>query len=391
MGEGGEGRTPPALSVNAVSLNEEDRRYLAEALTLAERARGHTHPNPLVGALIVKEGRVLGEGYHPRAGEPHAEVFALRQAGEAARGATAYVSLEPCNHTGRTPPCSLALLQAGVRRVVVAARDPNPKARGGLEHLRAAGVEVVHAGWDDEVKEQNLAFFTAVEKGRPFVRLKVAATLDGRVADHEGKSRWITGPEARGVGHAFRQSCAAVAVGVGTVLADDPRLNVRAPDWRAFPWMRVPPPRLEPWKVVFDTEARTPPGARIFAGGRVLILVGEGAPKARVETLRAAGAEVVLLPRDAAGRVELRAALAALLARGLNGLLVEGGPRLAGAFLAAGLVDRVSYFLAPRLLGEGRGAFSGFTPGLEGAPRLAVRRREALGEDLWMEAELEAS
>ncbi|HFB38982.1 MAG TPA: bifunctional diaminohydroxyphosphoribosylaminopyrimidine deaminase/5-amino-6-(5-phosphoribosylamino)uracil reductase RibD [Oceanithermus sp.] len=365
-------------------MSEYDRRFLERALALAERARGHTPPNPLVGAVLVREGRIVGEGYHPRAGEPHAEVFALRAAGEAARGATAYVSLEPCDHTGRTPPCSLALIRAGVARVVVAARDPNPEAAGGLLRLRGAGVEAVEAGWEARVREQNLAFFTAVEKQRPFVRLKAGATLDGRVADGAGRSQWITGEAARRVAHAFRQEAAAVAVGVGTVLADDPRLTTRDPDFRPFPEMREPPPPRDPRPVVFDTEARTPPSARVVARG-ALVLVGEWAPRDRVEALRAAGAEVLELPRDARGRVSVEEALRALFARGLTSLLLEGGPRLAGAFLEAGLVDRVSLFLAPKVLGEGRGLVEGFAPGLDRAPGFETLRVERVGEDLWLE------
>jgi len=353
-------------------------------LALAERARGHTHPNPLVGAVLVKNGKIVGEGYHERAGLPHAEAVALRAAGEAARGATAYVSLEPCNHTGRTPPCSLALIQAGVARVVIAARDPNPVAAGGALRLKGAGIPVVEAGWEDRVREQNLAFFTAVEKKRPFVRFKAGATLDGRVADARGKSQWITGEAARRVAHAFRQEAAAIVVGVGTVLADDPRLTTRDPDFRPFPEMKEPPPLKDPLPVVFDTEAKTPPEANVVARG-ALVLVGEGAPGDRVEALRAAGAEVRELPRDGAGKVSVKAALSVLFERGLTSLLLEGGPRLAGAFFRAGAVDRVSLFVAPRLLGEGRGLVEGFAPGLEEAPRFETLRLEQLGEDLWLE------
>ena len=365
-------------------LSEFDRRFLERALVLAERARGHTHPNPLVGAVLVKDGRIVGEGFHPRAGEPHAEIYALKAAGEAARGATLYVSLEPCDHTGRTPPCSLALIRAGVARVVIAARDPNPKAAGGAVRLSGAGIEVVEAGWDARVREQNLAFFTALEKRRPFVRFKAGTTLDGRVADARGKSRWITGEAARRVAHAFRQEAAAVVVGVGTVLADDPRLTTRDPDFRPFPEMREPPPLKDPLPVVFDTEARTPPGAKVVGRG-ALILVGEGALRARVDALRAAGAEVVILPRDEAGRVSVPAALRVLFGRGLTSLLLEGGPRLGGAFFEAGAVDRVSLFLAPRFLGEGRGLVEGFRPGLDRAPRFETLRVERVGEDLWLE------
>ncbi len=364
-------------------LSDLDRRFLERTLALAERARGHTHPNPLVGALVVKDGRVVGEGYHPRAGEPHAEVFALRAAGEAARGAVAYVSLEPCNHTGRTPPCSLALIRAGVRRVVFAARDPNPKAGGGAERLRAAGIEAVDAGWGARVREQNLAFFTALERGRPFVRYKAGASLDGRVADANGESRWITGALSRRVAHAFRQEAAAIVVGSGTVIADDPRLTTRDPDFRPFPEMAEPPPPKDPLPVVMDSEARTPPTARVVARG-AWVLVGEGAPAGRIRALEAAGARVVALPREE-GRVSVSAALAWLFEAGLTSVLLEAGPRLAGAFFKAGAVDRVSLFLAPRLLGEGRALVEGCAPALARAPRLRLLRQERLGEDLWLE------
>ncbi len=365
-------------------LSEYDRRFLERALALAERARGHTHPNPLVGAVLVKDGKIVGEGFHPRAGEPHAEIYALKAAGEAARGATAYVSLEPCDHTGRTPPCSLTLIRAGVARVVIAARDPNPKAAGGAVRLSGAGIEVVEAGWDMRVREQNLAFFTALEKQRPFVRFKAGTTLDGRVADARGKSRWITGEAARRVAHAFRQEAAAIVVGVGTVLADDPLLTTRDPDFRPFSEMREPPPLKDPLPVVFDTEARTPPAAKVVGRG-ALILAGEGAPRARVDALRAAGAEVLMLPRDEAGRVSVPAALRVLFERGLTSLLLEGGPRLGGAFFEAGAVDRVSLFLAPKFLGEGRGLVEGFRPGLDRAPGFETLRAERVGEDLWLE------
>jgi len=382
MGEGGEWSFKLRL---VHGLSETDHRFLQLAFQLAERARGHTHPNPLVGAVVVREGRVVGEGYHPRAGAPHAEIFALRQAGRLAEGATVYVTLEPCDHSGRTPPCSLALLQARVARVVVAGRDPNPKARGGLERLRAAGIEVVVAGLADELRAQNRAFFTAVEKGRPFVRFKAGATLDGRVADPKGKSQWITGPSSRRVAHAFRQEAAAVVVGVGTVLADDPRLTVRDPDFRPFPWMREPPALKDPVPVVFDASARTPPTARLLERGRAVIFVGEGADRSRIEALRAAGAEVVTLPRTQDG-LEVSQGLRWLFDAGLTSVLLEGGPRLAGAFFRRRLVDRVSLFLAPRLLGEGRGVIEGFAPGLGGSVGLSIERQEVLGDDLWIEA-----
>ncbi|MGQ9692664.1 MAG: bifunctional diaminohydroxyphosphoribosylaminopyrimidine deaminase/5-amino-6-(5-phosphoribosylamino)uracil reductase RibD [Thermaceae bacterium] len=369
-----------------------DELYLKRALQLAERARGHTHPNPMVGAVVVRDGVILGEGYHPRAGLSHAEVYALEEAGERARGATVYVTLEPCNHYGRTPPCSLALLQAGVSRVVVAAREENPKAKGGLDRLREGGVEVEAGLLEEEARLQNEVFFRVQKKGLPFVLLKAALSLDGKVATRRGEARWISSPLSRRVAHAYRQWLPAVMVGVGTVLKDDPRLTVREPDFRPFPHMLEPPPLRDPWKVVLDTEARTPPTARLFQPGprgeraRVLVLVGKGAPAQRLKALEAQGAEVVELPREG-GRVSLEAALAHLLARGLDGVLLEGGPTLAGAFVERGLVDKFAFFLAPKLLGEGRGVLEGFgVEKVQEARRLRPFRREWLGEDLWLEA-----
>ena len=373
-------------------MRDLDERFLRRALQLAERARGHTSPNPLVGAVLVREGRIVGEGFHPRAGEPHAEVFALREAGELARGATAYVTLEPCDHFGRTPPCSLALLQAGVSRVVVAAREENPVAKGGVERLRVGGVQVEAGLLEAEARAQNEVFFAVQKKGLPFVLLKAALTLDGKVAAPSGDARWISSEASRRVAHAYRQWLPAVMVGVGTVLKDDPALTVREPDFRPFPLMVEPPPLRDPLKVVLDTEARTPPTARLFRKGprgepaRVLVFVGEGAPRARVSALEEAGARVVALPREG-GRVDPERALAFLLEEGVDGVLLEGGPRLAGAFLERGLVDKLALFLAPRILGEGRGLAEGFrVERVAEALRLRLARREWLGENLWLEA-----
>ncbi|AWR87980.1 bifunctional diaminohydroxyphosphoribosylaminopyrimidine deaminase/5-amino-6-(5-phosphoribosylamino)uracil reductase RibD [Meiothermus taiwanensis] len=379
--------------MSAYSLQQAlDERYLRRTLQLAERGRGHTHPNPLVGAVLVKNGRIVGEGYHPRAGEPHAEVFALRQAGEEARGATLYVSLEPCDHHGRTPPCSLALLEAGVGRVVVAARDPNPKAQGGLERLRAAGVEVEAGLLEAEARAQNEVFFHALRQRRPFVLWKAALSLDGQVATRGGHAAWVSNALSRRVAQGYRQWLPAVLVGVGTVLADDPQLTVREPDFRAFPHLLEPPPLRDPLKVVLDTEARTPPEARLFAPGprgepaRVAVLVGVGAPAARIRALERRGATVAELPREG-GRVSLEAALVWLWEQGVDGVLLEGGPTLAGALLRRGWVDKVALFLAPKLVGEGRGALLGFAAGrMEEALGLQTRRLELLEGDIWLEA-----
>ncbi len=374
------------------SQRQLDERYLRRALQLAERARGHTHPNPLVGAVLVKDGRIVGEGYHPKAGEAHAEVMALQQAGAAAQGATLYVSLEPCNHYGRTPPCTQAILQAGVRRVVVALRDPHPQAGGGLEWLQARGLEVEAGLLEVEARAQNEVFFHGLAHRRPFVLWKAALSLDGQAAARSGHATWVSGSLARRVAQAYRQGLPAVGVGVGTVLADDPRLTVREPDFRLFPAMLEPPPLRDPLKVVLDSEARTPPTARLFLPGprgeeaRVVVLVGEGACPERQQALRARGAQVVVLPREE-GRVSLAAALDWLWAQGVDGLLLEGGPTLAGAFCRQGYLDKLALFLAPKLLGEGQPALRGFSAWrMEQALPLRVARLEGLEGDLWLEA-----
>lgn len=327
---------------------ETDMRFMARALALAERARGRTSPNPLVGCVLVRDGEVIGEGWHHRAGEPHAEVVALRAAGEA-RGATAYVTLEPCAHTGRTPPCTGALIGAGVKRVVIATRDPNPRVNGrGVARLQAAGMEVLEGVLEAESRAQNEAFFTVQQRGRPWVLYKAAMSLDGKTATVSGQSRWITGPSARERVHRWRDELDAVAVGISTVLRDDPQLTCRVEGGRS------------PVKVVFDSLARTPVSAKLFkadekgVAARVLIFASEKAAT-RLEVLRDAGAEVEILPADARGRVEVRAALTRLAEKGINSLLLEGGGTLAWSFFEARAVDKVAVFIAPKLLG-GSGA-----------------------------------
>lgn len=337
---------------------------MERALRLAARAAGRTAPNPMVGAVIVRNGAVIGEGYHHAAGQPHAEVLALRQAGERARGATLYVTLEPCNHTGRTPPCTEAILAAGVRRVVTATPDPDPRVRGaGIAALRAAGLDVDVGPGEAEARRLNRWYITARTLGRPRVLYKWAQTLDGSVATVTGDSQWISGEAARRESHRWRARLDAVLVGVGTVLSDDPSLTVRLARGR------------NPLRVVADRGARTPLTARLLPA---LVCVGRQAPAERVERLRAAGAQVVVAETPAEILDELGR-------RGCLGVLLEGGPTLAGAFWDAGLIDEVAVALAPRLLGPGRQPFAG-----PGAPALAealalrdvcVRR---LGPDLWL-------
>lgn len=356
---------------------------MRRALELAERARGLTSPNPMVGAVVVDAGSIVGEGFHAAAGRPHAEVEALAAAGGRAQGATLYVTLEPCAHWGRTPPCVPVVAAAGVRRVVAAIRDPNPQVAGrGLEILRQAGVEVTVGVLQQEAADQNRVWIAAVMRGRPHVTLKGAMTLDGRIADVHGESRWITGDAARQEAHRLRSESDAIVVGVGTVLQDDPRLTVRLDR----PWPR------EPFRVVLDTSARTPADARLIRAGtpaRALIVVGEAAPPERVRALERAGANV-LLARTREGRVEPASVLTALWARDVRGVLVEGGGEVHAAFLDASLVDRVALFMAPRLLG-GRGApsvVSGAGRALKDAVRLGHLSVRQVGEDLLIEGDV---
>lgn len=315
---------------------------MRRAIALAARGLGGTSPNPVVGCVVLDpSGEVAGEGFHAYAGGPHAEVVALREAGGRARGGTAYVTLEPCAHTGRTGPCATALLEAGVVRVVVAVPDPNPVAAGGAEVLRRHGVRVDEGVLTAEAEEGNAAWLTFVRARRPFVTWKFAATMDGRSAASDGTSQWITSPEARADVHRLRAESDAVVAGIGTVLADDPRLTVRPPAGSSVaPVLRV----------VADPGARTPAGARVLDGAApTLVAVAEDA------AVPAHLSPVVRIPRVQGG-IDLHALLAELHGRRIVSVLVEGGPTLAGAFLREGLVDRVVGYLAPALLGAGAAA-----------------------------------
>lgn len=339
---------------------------LARARDLALNGRGRVSPNPLVGAVVLRDGETVAEGWHEGPGLPHAEAMALAVAGGSARGATVVCTLEPCSHHGRTPPCAEALVRAGVARVVVGLPDPLERDRaGGADVLREAGIEVAVAGGDDlrACAELNSAFLTAAITGRPEVLLKMATSLDGRIATASGESRWISGPESRALVHRWRADVDAVAVGLGTALADDPLLTARG----------VEGPVRQPARVVFDSAARLPLGSALVrdaAAAPVVVLAGDAAPAERVAALREAGVDVVVAPGDARGRVD--EGLRALAARGVQSVLVEGGARLAAGLLAAGAVDRVAWFLAPMLIG-GEGA----PPALagEGAPTLAAAPR----------------
>ena len=327
---------------------EFDARMMAAALKIARRNLGATWPNPAVGCVLARDGEIVGRGWTAIGGRPHAEVAALAVAGEAARGATAYCTLEPCSHHGQTPPCVEALMEAGVARVVVAARDPDPRVDGsGVARLRAAGLQVDEGLMRDEAAEANAGFILRVAAGRPMVTLKLAATLDGRIATRRGASRWITGREARARIHLMRANHDAVAIGVGTAIDDDPKLDVRLPGLE----------HRSPAAVIFDGGFRLPlEGALVAQAARRRVILLGAAPKddavaARRDALRDAGCETLEVRTDGRGWVEAEAALRALGDLGVTRLFVEGGRYVAGSLLNAGLVDRLVWCAAPRLIG----------------------------------------
>nr|WP_255416752.1 bifunctional diaminohydroxyphosphoribosylaminopyrimidine deaminase/5-amino-6-(5-phosphoribosylamino)uracil reductase RibD [Thiohalobacter thiocyanaticus] len=354
----------------------DDIRFMSRALQLARRGLYTTDPNPRVGCVVVRDGRIVGEGWHERAGGPHAEVHALRAAGERARGATAYVTLEPCSHHGRTPPCSEALIEAGVGRVVAGMEDPNPRVAGqGLARLEASGIATEAGVLAAESAALNPGFIQRMRSGRPFVRCKLAMSLDGRTALASGESQWITGPAARADVHRLRARSSAILTGSGTLLGDDPSLTARIEglDGSAV---------LQPLRVVLDTRLVTPPSAKLLAlPGHTLVLTGSD-DSGRRRALEAAGAEVAVLPvRD--DRLDPVDVLTLLGQREINEVMLEAGPTLAGAVLRAGLVDELVIYLAPHLLGDqARGLFH--LPGLDTmADRVALTIEDirAVGPD----------
>jgi len=348
---------------------EPDRTYMRRALELARRGWGQTAPNPLVGAVVVRDGEIVGEGWHARYGEAHAEVAALREAGARAKGATVYVSLEPCDHEGKTPPCTRALIDAGVARVVAAIRDPNPRASGGAERLRAAGIPVALGVEGDAARELNAPFVAAFTRDRPWVTLKLALSLDGAIADATRRQRWLTGAASRREVHRLRAGSDAVAVGAGTVRADDPLLTVRD----------VPPPRVAPLRVVFDRTGSLDPASSLARTAREIptLVVATAPEPVRVERLAEAGVEVL----HAASVDE---ALRQLFARGVRSLLVEGGAELAGDMLTRALVDRLIIFQAPVVLGAGALPAFGCVPPADAdrLMRLPILERRAFDDDL---------
>ncbi|MGI9952345.1 bifunctional diaminohydroxyphosphoribosylaminopyrimidine deaminase/5-amino-6-(5-phosphoribosylamino)uracil reductase RibD [Moorellaceae bacterium AZ2] len=350
--------------------------FMRRALELARRGLGRTAPNPAVGAVIVQGGEIVGEGYHQKAGTPHAEVHALREAGERARGSTLYVTLEPCCHYGKTPPCTEAIIAAGIKKVVAAMVDPNPKVAGrGIRRLREAGLEVEVGLLEKEARRLNEAFIKYITTGLPWVTLKMALTLDGKIATRTRASRWITGEASRLKAHELRNTHDAILVGIGTILADDPELTTRLPGGR------------DPVRVILDSRLRLPLNARVVnlkSSAPTLVATTEEAPRERREELARAGVEVVVLP-SVEGKVSWPALLENLAQRQITSILVEGGAEVNGSALARGVVDRVVAFIAPKIFGgrEAPGAVAG--PGVsrpEEAWKLEEVEVEPSGEDI---------
>lgn len=362
----------------------QDRYYMQMALELAARGTGYTSPNPLVGAVVVKDRRVVGRGCHERFGEAHAEINALRQAGEAARGATLYVTLEPCNHTGKTPPCTRAILAAGIRRVVVAMADPNPGVKGGgTAFLRMSGIEVLEGLAVEAARRQNEAYLKHTLTGTPFVILKCAATLDGRIATRTGDARWVSGPRSREFVHELRHAVDAILVGVGTVRTDDPSLTTRLPGRDG----------CDPTRIILDTRLSIPINARVLtqsSPARTILATGPEISAGARRRIEAAGAEVLAVP-SREGRVDIAHLMRVLGDRGIGSVLVEGGSRVTASVLKTGVVDKVHLFYAPKLLGGDDGIPICRGPGPErmrdclSIERLDVRR---IGDDVMIEGYL---
>ncbi len=351
----------------------DDERFMRIALGLARKGEGETNPNPIVGAVVVKDGHIVGEGDHHSFGGPHAEVFALDEAGDAARGATLYVTLEPCSHHGKTPPCTERIIAAKIARVIIACRDPNPLVDGhGIEKMRAAGIEVTEGVLEEEARRANEIFFKFITTGRPFVQLKLAESLDGKIATRTGDAKWISGADSRAEVHRLRRRFAAVLVGVGTVVSDDPRLTVRHVVGR------------DPLRIVLDGRGRIPLAATLLREEGRTIVVTATMAREKEEALLSLGTEVWRPPGNE-GNIDLSAFLQRLGEENIDSLLVEGGGETAAAFLEASLVDKVAFFIAPILIG-GRDAIP--TIGGAGAEQVSEALHlkrveiERIGEDL---------
>lgn len=361
-------------------FSADDFEFMARALRLAERGLYTTTPNPRVGCVLVADGRVVGEGWHQRPGEAHAEVLALKAAGARTAGATAYVSLEPCSHHGRTPPCADALIAAEVGRVVAAMQDPNPLvAGGGIHRLRAAGIQAEIGILESEARELNIGFVSRMTRGRPWMRVKIAASLDGKTALANGMSRWITGPDARRDGHHWRARSCAVMTGIGTLKDDDPQLTVRDVETSR-----------QPLRIVVDSRLRITPEAKLLDGGAVLVATAtHDAGKARA--LEAKGAAIVELPNPE-GKVDLLRLTQHLAGMGINEVLVEAGMNLDSALLRAGVVDELLLYLAPHMLGDaGRGILDlGELTEMDRKLELQIQETRMIGSDMRILARLSA-
>ena len=357
-----------------------DAQFMARALELARKGLYSTHPNPRVGCVLVRDGRIVGEGWHARAGEPHAEVHALRQAGSKAQGATAYVTLEPCSHHGRTPPCADALVAAQVARVVVAMQDPNPQVSGrGLLRLMQAGIAVHSGVLEQEARSLNAGFIKRMEQGLPFVRVKLAMSLDGRTAMANGESQWITGPAARAAVQRLRAQASVVLTGADTVLADGARLTVRPDELGLNAELTALAMTRPPLRVLIDGRLRVPLSAPFYQAGAALVATCAAA--AARDRFLEDGHELLAMP-GSKGHVDLRKLLTELAARGVNEVLVEAGPRLAGAFARAGLVDEYQLFMAAKFLGSSaRPLLDWPLAKMAEAPALKIIDMRAVGDD----------
>jgi diaminohydroxyphosphoribosylaminopyrimidine deaminase / 5-amino-6-(5-phosphoribosylamino)uracil reductase len=362
----------------------DDEHWMKRAIRLAEAGRGRTSPNPVVGAVLIKKGKVVGEGYHAKIGEAHAEMIALRQAREKARGASLYLNLEPCTHYGRTPPCVPQVIKAGVKRVVIGMEDPNPLVNGkGIKALKKSGVDVEVGVLEAECRRLNEAFCKYIVKKEPFVVLKVAATLDGKIATRKGDSKWISGEASRRFVHKLRDQVDGVLVGIGTVLRDDPLLTTRMKGER------------EPYRIVLDSRLRIPEEARVFeqSPSKVILATTGSAPQDKIERLEKRGVHVLIID-SREGRVNLRSCLSQLGEIGVMNLLVEGGSQVNGSFLDEGLIDKFLLFLSSKLMGDPRalGIFGGRgVSNLKEAVGLREIKTKRIGEDIFVEGYLEWS
>jgi len=352
-----------------------DEAFMVEALELAARARGHVSPNPMVGAVLVKRGQVIGRGWHRRFGGPHAEVEAIADAGGRAQGTTLYVTMEPCCFQGKTPACTGAVSSAGIKRVVAATLDPNPRVTGrGMRLLRQCGIKTSVGLLGKEARRLNEAYFMSMRRRRPFVVLKVAATLDGMIADYRGRSKWITGLQARTFGHSLRLGADAIVVGVGTVIADDPLLTCRV----------KPPKQLV--RVILDSELATPTNCRLFKQAGPVLVFTSSSEAARAERLWAKGVEVLRVGQEHGGLLKWSDVLAELHRRQLQTVLIEGGATVASSALEAGIVDKVYAFQSPKMLGPGRSFTHGLSErGLKQAIELESVEHRCLGPDFLTE------